>query len=420
MKKKLKLIASFILAALILLFAHKKENREIVIELGMFSGSNWNVSNGDSYHTVDRAIAIFEAAHPGVKVHYFSGIRKQDYDEWLSGQILLGKTPDVFLVPDSHFTQLVSQGILKNLAGAIEKDGEIRSWEYFSPAWNAGFLGGKQYALPYQADCTLMAVNKTLLKNLALEIPSKNWTWDEFYSLAEKAGLSGYSWQDAVCSNGASLFDSDGTKAYFSESRTVSAVRFMQKIDSLSALRRFTAEDFDSGAVAFMPMSYAQFCTYVSYPYKVYKSFNYEWDCLPMPAGISGGNVSLVSTLMLGIYSKTKHERLSYELLKTLVHDISVQTDIFSMGQGASPLRIVSALQSSRNLIDAYTRSGREYSLSLIAEILDKGTAVPKFARYNQAMSAADSAISRIIEEKQDADTSLKVLQQNIQNLLAK
>ena len=398
----------------------RARTKNIVLELGMFAGSNWGVSNGDSYHTVDRAIAIFEHSHPGVRVHYFSGIRKNDYDEWLSQQILLGKTPDVFFVPDSHFTQFAEQGILKNLTGTVESDSDIKSWEYFPSAWNSAFLGGKQYALPYQADFMLMAVNLTLLNQRGLELPEQSWTWNDFYALAKETGMSGYSWQDAVFSNGVSLFNDDGSKAHFSDSRTVDAIRFVQKLSALPSERRYTADDFDSGRIAFMPMSYTQFCTYVSYPYKVYKDFNYEWGCLPMPAGISGGNVSRVSTLLIGIYAKTRYQKLSYELLKTLTHNICVQTDIYSMAQGASPLRIISASKSTRAVIDSYTRSGKEYNLSLVSEILDKGTVVPKFARYTQAMQAADSAITKIIDEKNDADTSLKVLQQNVQNILVK
>ena len=194
----------------------------------------------------------------------------------------------------------------------------------------------------------------------------------------------------------------------------------MQRIEEFSGERRYRANDFDAGNVAFMPMSYAQFCTYVSYPYKVYKDLTNEYSCLPMPAGSSGGNISEVTTLSLGINSKTKHLKLSYELLKTLVHDLSVQTDVYSMGQGASPLRIVSASKASLNVIDSYTRSGREYSLDIVSDILERGVCVPKFSRYNQAMVAADSAIGRIISDRQDADSALSILQQTEQSILAK
>ncbi|MCR5764146.1 MAG: extracellular solute-binding protein [Treponema sp.] len=409
-------VACIILACLII-YSSKSP---VIIELGMFAGSNWNIANGDSYHTVDKAISIFEAAHPGVKVHYYSGIRKSDYDEWLSEQILSGKTPDVFLIPENRFMMLIKNGILKNLTPMIERDGVVKRWEYFAPSWVSGEFQGKQYALPYQTNYMLMAVNVTLLKKYGLDMPARDWTWNDFYNLSAKAGMYGYTWQNAVYSNGIQLFDETGNRAFFSDSRTVEAVRFMQRIKEHSGDRRFTASDFDAGKVAFMPMSYAQFCTYISYPYKVYKDFSYEWGCLPMPAGISGGNISEVNTLMLGINSRTKKLALSYELLKTLVHDLSVQTDVCRTGQGTSPLRIVSASQLPFNALDSSDKGSKDYIFGLSAEILGRGIAVPKFSLYAQAMASADSEIIRIIEDHQNADTALRLLQQNIQDLLAR
>ncbi len=415
----LPVFALLVFASVALLFVNARKDT-VVIELGMFAGSNWNVANGNSYHTVDKAISIFEAAHPGVKVHYYSGIRKSDYDEWLSEQILSGKTPDVFLIPENRFVMLVKNGILMNLTPVIEMDGVVKHWEYFSPSWNAGEFQGKQYALPYQTNYMLMAVNTTLLKEQGLEMPAMDWTWNDFYDLSTKMGMYGYTWQDAVYSNGVQLFDEFGTKSFFSDPRTIEAVRFMQRLKEHSGNRRFTAADFDGGKVAFMPMSYAQFCTYVSYPYKVYKDFSYEWGCLPMPAGISGGNVSEVKTLMLGINSKTRNLRLSYDLLKTLVHDLSVQADVCDMKQGISPLRIACASQSYLNERDPYEKNSREYIQKISAEILNRGVAVPKFPMYAQAMASADSEILRIIEEHQNTDTALRLLQQNVQDMLAR
>ncbi len=411
----------------------KGKQKDITIELGMFSGSNWNIANGNSYRTVDRAVAIFEDSHPGVKVHYYSGIRKRDYAGWLAEQVLMGRTPDVFFVPNDQFNTLISQGILMDLGPIIEADTELKEWEYFASAWKAGASQGRQYALPYEADCTLMAVNLTLLKRHGLQMPNQDWTWEDFYKLCKVltldedgdsridiAGTCGYTWQEAAYANGMQIFDADGTRAYFSEPRMVAAVRFMQRIASLSGDQLFTAADFDDGRVAFMPMSFATFCTYVSYPYKVYKDLNYEWGCLPMPAGYSGNNTSQVSTLLVGMEAQTKHKKLAYDLLKTLVHDISVQADIYRTGQGASPLRITAALGDSRTVIDAYTYGSRIRGIGLLADILDNGTAEPKFSRYESAMSIADSSISRIIRSQSDAEISLSVLQRDIQALLVK
>ena len=61
-----------------------------ILRIGVFSDSPWGESNGYSHVILNQAIAAFEKKNPGVKVVYESGIRRQDYSEWLSEGILKG------------------------------------------------------------------------------------------------------------------------------------------------------------------------------------------------------------------------------------------------------------------------------------------------------------------------------------------
>ena len=60
------------------------------------------------------AIKKFEKEHPGVKVHYETGIRKEDYSEWLDRKILEGETPDVFMVLSDDFYKYVSLNVISD------------------------------------------------------------------------------------------------------------------------------------------------------------------------------------------------------------------------------------------------------------------------------------------------------------------
>jgi multiple sugar transport system substrate-binding protein len=407
-------------------FALKK--KQITLEFGMFAGSNWDVANGDSYRIIDRAIMKFERSHPGVHVHYYSGIRKRDYAEWFSEQVLQGKTPDVAMILENQFNKLASMGVLKDLDPVIKADGRVKSWEYFTTAWNSGTYHGSQYALPYEADFMLMAVNKTLLTRHNFPMPKNNWTWDDFYSLCKAltadengdsildiAGVCGYTWQDAVYSNGARLFDENGKQSYFSDQKVVEAVRFMQKLSALTGDKLFTQTDFDAGKVAFMPLSFAKYRTYISYPYKINKDMNYEWQCLTMPAGYSGNNISEVDTLLMGISADTRQVKLAFDLLETLTHDKEIQTDICLSSQGASAMRMIAASDTAKRILDEnIEKNSDSYHIGLIADIMNKGVPVPKFRSYNEDMVLADSAVNKIISDKKDADNSLKVLQRTI------
>ena len=91
MKKKsiYGLVVCFLSIILIILaWNYRQKNKPIVLEFGMFAESNWDVKNANAYVIIDDAIKKFEKEHPGVKVHYETGIRKEDYSEWLDRKIL--------------------------------------------------------------------------------------------------------------------------------------------------------------------------------------------------------------------------------------------------------------------------------------------------------------------------------------------
>ena len=86
-----------------------------VLTVGIFAGSNWGVPQGEPYAVIDRAIEKFEERHPGVRVVYVSGIRREDYPEWLAAQFLKGEEPDVFLLPTEDFELYAERGALMEI-----------------------------------------------------------------------------------------------------------------------------------------------------------------------------------------------------------------------------------------------------------------------------------------------------------------
>ena len=95
MKKKsiYGLVVCFLSIILIILaWNYRQKNKPIVLEFGMFAESNWDVKNANAYVIIDDAIKKFEKEHPGVKVHYETGIRKEDYSEWLEIKLKVRRT----------------------------------------------------------------------------------------------------------------------------------------------------------------------------------------------------------------------------------------------------------------------------------------------------------------------------------------
>ena len=97
----------FAVAGIILLLlaavAYYVQGQERVLRIGVFAGNNWGVPQGNSYAVLDEAVEEFQKEHPGIRVEYVSGIKKEDYAEWLAEQVMGGREPDVFFILSDDF-----------------------------------------------------------------------------------------------------------------------------------------------------------------------------------------------------------------------------------------------------------------------------------------------------------------------------
>ncbi len=406
--------------------------KETILEFGMITGSNWDVANANSFVIIDQAIERFETEHPGVKIHYYSGVRKDDYSEWFSRKLLAGKEPDVFMVLGTDFNQFSSMGVMKNLEPLMEKDPDFDEEKYFSSSLRSGQYGEAQYALPYETVPTLMFVNKTLLAKEGIAMPNPDWNWDTMYSICQKTtkdldgdgvldqfGCYNFGWMDAVYSNGGEIFEADGKESNFTDEKVVESIQFVRRLNDLYQGQKVTQEDFNAGNVVFMPLTFAEYRTYKTYPYKIKRYANFQWDCITMPAGYQGGNLSQVDSLLIGISAHTKHEQLAWEFLKLLTYDEKIQTEIFRSSQGASVLKKVTESKEMESIVqEDMEESDTVISGRLLGRIIEEGQIEPQFKRYEQALALADSEIGQILENDETIDSSLKILQRSVNSYL--
>ena len=375
-------------------------NKETVLTIGVYSGSYWNTPNGNCYQILDDAIAMFQQSHPGVMVEYVSGIPAGSYSEWLTEQILKGKEPDLYFVLPEDFDLLVSSGALAQLDERIAADTEFDTSVYYEACLLSGQFKGSQYALPHESVPTIMFVNKTLLEANGIAMPDDDWTWEDFYNICEQItdvdshqyGVHGYSWLDAMHSNGASLFSEDGRSCYLAEETVLQAVQFAKQLEALNGGYNVSARDFDEGRVAFQPLLYSEYRAYQPYPWRVKKYSAFQWDCVSMPAGPSGSNISELHTMMLGISSRTRHEDLAWEFCKLLSVNEDVQRQLYTYSHGISPLPAVAEdpelLQLHHDISE-----GSGFSPEMIHHIMSNAVVVPRFDAYDQAMNMVESAI---------------------------
>ena len=402
MKKRIGKAAALLISLVCLCLAGCA-GRETELTIGVYSGSYWNTPNGNCYQILDAAIAKFEQSHPGVRVKYVSGIPAGDYSEWLAEQIMMGREPDLYFVLPEDFELLVSSGALAQLDERIAGDHGFDPSVYYEPCLRSGQSGGRQYALPHESVPTIMFVNKTLLETNGIAMPENDWTWEDFYSIcrqitdvdARQYGVYGYTWLDAMYSNGASLFSEDGRSCYLSDLKVIESIQFAGRLKELNEGYGVTARDFDVGRVAFCPLLYSEYRAYQPYPWRVKKYSAFQWDCVSMPAGAYGGNVSELHTMMLGISSRTRHGDLAWELCKLLSIDEEVQRMLYTHSHGISPLPTVAEDPELLQQIHDDIPEGSGFSPEMIHQIMSDAVVANKFNAYSQAMIMVESAIEK-------------------------
>jgi len=405
--------------------------REDTVTIGVFSDSYWEVQNGYSYRILDDAVKVFEKQHPGVKVEYVSGILKEDYSEWLAERLLAGNAPDIFFVVPEDFNDLAEIGALNDLGEVIEKDQEFDSHAFYSSAYAYGQYNGVQYSLPYECAPKLMFVNKSILDREGIAMPGKEWTWQEFYEICRRVtkdtdgngmtdqfGVTGYTWQEAFEANGVNLFNETGTQCRLTGDRVGEALLFIEKLEVLKENGEITSKDFDLGNVAFQPMSFSEYRAYKPYPLSIKKYSGFEWECLPMPSGPEGENISTLDTLLLAMNENTKKTQYAWDLMKLLTCDIQIQSEIFEYSEGVSVVKEVTESDGTlQRLIESSGDTGG-LNLPILSEAVENAVVAPRFRNYDMAIAEVDTAVNSIIHGNSNISMEQIIWNRNINRSL--
>lgn len=426
---QIRTIFALIILFLILSLFYVNSNK--TLKIGVITGSNWDVPSPDALKIVDNAIERFEKEHVNVQVEYISGIRKEDYSEWLSQQALSGDMCDVFMVLSNDLATFADVGILENLSSFIENDSDFDESVYFFSSYQSGQVNHVQYALPYESVPTLMYVNRTLLESEGIEVPKQDWTWEDFYEICarmtqdtnedgilDQFGQFGYTWQNAIFSNGAKIFNDEGSNALLENDRVYDAIEFMRRLEKLNRGQSVTSEMFDKGQVVFCPMSFSEYRAYKPYPWSVKKYSGFEWDCIPMPAGPDGSNVSQLDTLLIGMSKNSKYKDLAWEFLKELSFNEETQKDIFRYSQGVSVLNTITDTKMIIDSLQDETPGGSDYDLGFFNSMMENAIPVKEFNGYEQAMALIDGEIKLLSINEDDIEAAIGRVEDQVDALL--
>ena len=318
-------------------------NRSVILDLALYSGNSWGVPQNFTYLIYDKAVEMFEQryAEEGYHVVLRTGTMYKDYSEWFAQLVLKGKEPDLFLIVEEDFSTYASIGLLENLDSYIERTA-LSSDQFFENALRAGQYNASQYSLPIGVVPSFLIVNNTLLDSLGVELDLDNWTWDQFYevcdeitedldgdAIPDRFGVEGYDWHQAFYTNDESLFTEDNSAADFDPLRAEQMLEFLKRLQALNKGELVKEGTFEKGNVGFKTFNFSEFRVYGSYPYRILRYEDFNWEAIPFPAGPSGSSKSKLYTVQMGMSSRSSHKDVAFEFLSFVSSDEEFQNQVW-------------------------------------------------------------------------------------------
>ncbi len=384
-----------------------RHNTTTVLKVGVYAGSTWDVYSDQPYQWIDQAVSQFQKDHPKIRIEYESGIRKEDYMDWLSEKIVNGEMPDVFIVPPEDFDYLADDAAFCPLDHLLTDQEKA---EFYPAALNAGKYKGVQYAMPLESNPYVMCVNTDILKKEGIAVPDNDWTVDQFEKICEEVtkdtnndgiidqhGTADYSWKYMLESMGLQAFDEDGMNCLLNETKQKEALLKVQSLHNLNQGYRVTSKDFDAGKAAFLPMTFAEYRTYRSYPYHISKFSGFSWICLQMPGTKENKKTTISPSLVMAVSSQCAQKKQAEEFVRYCALNDDLQKVMFTSSSGAPVRKNITNSQEIAETLMNGNDNTESITPETLDNILENAGEEPEFDKYGQAMEHADYLLTNSI-----------------------
>ncbi len=328
----------------------------------------WGQAEAGEPEVLQALIAQFEEAHPNIHVE-FVPIDQGTWDEGLTNLAAQGNLPDVFWV--FSVSAAVSNEWALDLTEFFEKDPDAQ--ELYPTMVSGSKIGGKNYSYPAVLFPHMVFMNKTLFEKYNVELPSTDWTWDEYFDLAEELshpeeyyfGVSNPLYVDlfpAAINGNQGKFGWDG-EAYHFDDAWIQAVEKRAEVINNKICEWMSAEEKEAvlGDPGAWPPGKGRTAMHTDWPWTM-AMFNTtvktETGCdfvyYPLPVGEGKGELAIVDN---GIISAaTEHPREAWELAKWMswgpMAALKRQETYRSLGYPVSRMPVVSTPEVWKDLVD--------------------------------------------------------------------
>lgn len=317
----------------------------------------WLNHSADEEKQFKAVIALFEEANPGTKV---SMLNIADFDQYytkINTAAVGGGLPDVFYARSIDVTPNGAREWSLPLTDLLAADEAEVDTDDFWPAHREQMsYKGELHSLPYDFSCFAMYVNTSMFKAEGVDLPTDDWTWDDFYEIASKFVTKdgkrqtrwGGTWRTdpwyvmgLLRSNGGDTFDAENTSCVIDSPENRATLGTLAEEISKGTLPAdgATPAGVDPFVGELVAMKLDGSWALPSTRDAVGDAF--EWDVVRLPKGSSGERAVSSSGGGWSISASSSQPDLAWKFLKFLANSDSQRSLI------VEPTRSVPGRQSS-------------------------------------------------------------------------
>ncbi|MCC3371866.1 ABC transporter substrate-binding protein [Cohnella sp. REN36] len=247
----------------------------------------------------------FHAKYPWITVEadLIGGADDNGIVEKIAALEAAGTPADLTWLMD--FTPYLKGGLLEDLKPYMEQDENLKNVKLPDGFFESMEIGGKRLAIPFVDVPMWILVNKDLLDKYGLELPSNDWTYDDFRSMAKAAtdpaageyGLTndpifaGHFATAMAVANGSApnlaYMNADLTQSVLNSPAVLADVKWMQELmtkdGSLPGNKK--AAELGDSVSKFITGKTLFGIGYDAVLESLSKEAKFEWDVLPFPKG---------------------------------------------------------------------------------------------------------------------------------------
>ncbi|WMJ89864.1 ABC transporter substrate-binding protein [Anaerocolumna sp. MB42-C2] len=193
---------------------------------------------------VEDGIAIFEKAHPNIKVNYTPGLAGSEYNAKLMTAAASNSMPDVMFMMANAYRQFVSKGALLEITDKFNEEFPLD--DFIDSSKTIMSIDGKVYGVSSCTVSPILYYNKDVFDKAGVEYPSSDpansWTIDQFREVAKKltsADVYGCYGLETVADTLAAQIISNGGARYSDDFKTstMNTPEVKEVLETIKAVR---------------------------------------------------------------------------------------------------------------------------------------------------------------------------------------